>query len=542
VSPAQVAAAAVAILLAGGVAWRRRRLGLERSLLGIGIAVGLGVYASGLLSKIPNPEEAIKEIAQALGAWTYAFVGTAAFLETGAFVGLVAPGETIVIVGGVIAGEGEISILPLIGLVWLCAALGDSTSFMLGRKLGREFLERHGPRVKITAERLERVEGLFERHGGKTILIGRFIGLVRALAPFVAGASRLPYRRFLPFSVIGTGLWAALFSLLGYIFYRSFAQVADIAGRATLAFAFVVGAIAGGVYAYRRLRHHEERRRLAAWLERQGRRPLLRPIAAVVDPLWNRVLLPLVRAAAPRLRFLWHRLTPGELGIELTTALATTAVGLYVFALYADLLADDPGTTPADTELLDLSADLRMDVLVDGAKVVTDLGSLDVVGAIVLATAIVLAVRRRPIELVALLAGFLAIYASVSLAKAGIDRPRPPGPLIATSKSGFPSGHAAYSTVYVAVAVTAARVVPGFVRDAALLGGAVILAAAIGLSRVYLHVHYWSDVAAGWSLGFGIFGACATIGLIVAHLRQNEDRPRAPDGPLRQRGAAGGDR
>ena len=62
--------------------------------------------------------------------------------------------------------------------------------------------------MKITHERLEQVEGYFDRHGGKTILIGRFIGLVRALAPFIAGASGLTYRRFIPFSIVGTGLWA----------------------------------------------------------------------------------------------------------------------------------------------------------------------------------------------------------------------------------------------------------------------------------------------------------------------------------------------
>ena len=99
----------------------------------------------------------IEDVAEALGPWTYALVA-AAFLETGAFVGLVAPGETIVIAGGVIAGQGEIQLLPLIGLVWACAVLGDTTSFYIGRRLGRRFLERHGPRFKITEERLEQVE------------------------------------------------------------------------------------------------------------------------------------------------------------------------------------------------------------------------------------------------------------------------------------------------------------------------------------------------------------------------------------------------
>src|SRR4029453_12076343 len=136
------------------------------------------------------------------------------------------------------------------------------------------FLEKHGPRVKITPERLKQVEGYFARHGGKTILIGRFIGLVRAIAPFIAGSSKMPYRRFAPYSVIGTGLWSATFILLGYFFWRSFEKVAAVAGRATLAFGIVVGVGVGVVYAYRRLPHEEERGELGARGQRHGaRRP-----------------------------------------------------------------------------------------------------------------------------------------------------------------------------------------------------------------------------------------------------------------------------
>ena len=298
------------------------------------LAVGLIVYATGLLHLLPNPEKVIEDIAEALGPWTYALVGVMAFLETGAFVGLIAPGEFTVIIGGVVAGQGEIDIVPLIGLAWVCCILGDTASFFIGRKLGRNFLVKHGPKVRIDEATLEKVESYFDRHGGKTVLIGRFIGLVRAIAPFIAGSSGMRYRQFLPFSVLGTGLWATTFSLLGFFFYRSFEQVANIAGRVTLVFGTLVAIIVGTVYAYRRLRDEEERRRLAAWLDRQGRRPLLRPVAAVVRPLWRAIGRPATRVLAPQIRFLWHRITPGGLGIELTTALAVTAVGSYGFALH----------------------------------------------------------------------------------------------------------------------------------------------------------------------------------------------------------------
>jgi len=513
-------------------ALREHRTGLALAALA---AVVIGLYAAGVLPDLPDPEKVIEDVAQTLGPWTYALVAAAAFLETGAFVGLVAPGETTVIVAGVIAGQGEIELLPLIGIVWLSCVLGDTASFLLGRRLGREFLVRHGPKVKIDSERLHRVESYFERHGGKTILIGRFIGLVRAVAPFVAGASGLRFGRFLPFSVIGCGLWSTLFSVLGFLFYRSFDQVTAVAGRATLAFGIVVAVVVGGIQIYRRLRHEEERRRLAAWAHRQAARPPLRPIVSVLAPVWRGVVRPVAAMVAPALRFGRERLTPGELGLELTSAMAVAGVGLYVFTVYASTLAGGAGVTPADRGLLDLGGELRSDTTVSVAKVLTDLGSFATVATLLLGVGILLAARRSFAELAVLLTGSVLIYVSVQLAKNGIDRPRPAAPLDGAEGKSFPSGHAAYSTIWVGAAVALSRVVPGLARDAVLIAAGLAIAAVIGLSRIYLRVHYWSDVAGGWGLGAGLLALCATVILVVAHIRQNATGPAAT-------GAATGER
>ena len=359
----QIAAAVVAVLIVAFAVWRRDRLSGERKLLAAGVVIACAVYASGALSLLPDPKKVIEDIAETLGAWTYLLVGVMAFLETGAFVGLVAPGETVVIAGGVIAGQGEIELIPLIGLVWTCAILGDTTSFFIGRRLGREFLEKHGARVKITHERLEQVDGYFERHGGKTILIGRFIGLVRALAPFIAGSSRMSFGNFIPYSVVGTGLWATTFCVLGYVFWRSFDQVANIAGQAIFGLGLTVAVIVAIVVTYRR------RASIAAWLTEHERHPLLRPVFAVARPLHRRVILPLARALAPEARFLGERLTPGGgVGLELTTTLAVGGVGLYVFVLYTVVLSGDLGPTPLDRELLDVADRLRADAAVRASQ------------------------------------------------------------------------------------------------------------------------------------------------------------------------------
>jgi membrane protein DedA with SNARE-associated domain/membrane-associated phospholipid phosphatase len=532
-SAVHAAAAVAAIVLAGGAIWlrRKRRLGGDRLVLALLGAVALGVYASGVLSNLPDAKKVIEDLADALGPGTYALVGVMAFLETGAFVGLVAPGEFTVIIGGVIAGQGEISIIPLIGLTWACCIAGDTVSFFVGRRLGRSFLERHGPKVKITHERLEHVDGYFQRHGGKTILIGRFIGLVRAVAPFIAGSSGMQYRRFIPYSVIGTGLWATAYLMLGYVFYRSFDRVAAIAGRATLVFAALVALIIGIRFAYVRLRDEEQRARFLAWVDRQSRRPLLRPVAAVARALWRVVLGPAWRVVWPQVRFVWERITPGELGLELTTAIATAGVGLYIFVGNLVMVSDDPTGSPLDKRVYDIARDLRLDIGVDAAKVFSVVGSLPVVAGLVVVSALVLAFRRRPIELVVLVVSMLAIHIAVHVTKGAVDRPRPPQPLVGSAGSAYPSGHAAYSTAYVAMTVIASRVMGGVFSKATAVLVSVALAAAIGGSRIVLQVHWLSDVAGGWGLGAAIFGIVGTLGLVVGYLRNNEVAPAAPAGP-----------
>ncbi len=184
-------------------------------------AVAAGAVLTGLV-ELPDVGGLIEGLTSSLGAWAYLIVPALAFLETGAFVGLVVPGETAVLVGGVVAEQGSVAVVPLIGLVWMAAVAGDVVSFLIGRRLGRPFLERQGPRLGIGAAQLERVERFFARFGGRAVVLGRFVGVLRALTPFVAGASGYPLRRFAFFSVLGTFVWATTFTLIGFLFSESF--------------------------------------------------------------------------------------------------------------------------------------------------------------------------------------------------------------------------------------------------------------------------------------------------------------------------------
>jgi membrane protein DedA with SNARE-associated domain/uncharacterized membrane protein YbhN (UPF0104 family) len=213
----------------------RRRLTRGRLVwLAAGAIVG-GAYLVGAFPDLPGTQEAVTAIGEGLGDWTYAVVGGLALLETAVLVGLVAPGEWSAIVGGAVAGGGTVSVVALIATVWACAAAGHSLSFVAGRRFGRGVLVRHGPRFRLGPDRLAGVDRFFARHGAKAVFAGQFIGLFRAVMPFLAGSSGMPYRRFAAPSIAATGMWATAYILLGYLFYRSLAAVEGVLGVAAAA-------------------------------------------------------------------------------------------------------------------------------------------------------------------------------------------------------------------------------------------------------------------------------------------------------------------
>jgi membrane protein DedA with SNARE-associated domain/membrane-associated phospholipid phosphatase len=457
-----------------------------------------------------EPQALLDDISSALGQWTYLLVGAFAFLETGAFVGLVAPGETMVVLGGAVAGQGETNVILTIAIVWSGAFLGDTASFMLGRKLGRGWVEEHGHRLRITPERFKQVEAYFERHGGKTILIGRFIGLVRALAPFIAGTSGMGYRAMAPFSILGTGLWATFFTLLGYYAAKNLDAVFHAVERGFFWFAVFVGLIVGIVIAVRFLRVPANRAKAVREMEQ---RRLTRPLVAFG------------RRLRPQARFLWNRITPGNLGLELTAPFAALAVGAFVFFGYAIILGEDPGPTAGDTTAMDIVDTIRAAWLTDIAKVITWLGSGMAVTLVALAAALAFAVRRHFTEMWILIGAMVILLIAVPEAKDVIDRPRPPGSLVATADAAYPSGHAAYSIIYSWLAMAATlRLRPGWSGGTALMTAGLVVTALVGLSRVYLGAHYMSDVNGGWALGVCAFAVVTLISVLVAYgqlMRQN---------------------
>lgn len=508
-----------AVVLAGWLIIRRNKQHRWVQVAEVIVIAGACLVGFGVVH-LPNFEHLLEDAGQALGKWTYLAVGLLAFLETGAFLGFVAPGETAVIVGGLVAGQGQISLLALIAIVWTACVLGDLTSFEIGRRLGRQWLLKHGARLQITEERLETVESFLEKRGAVFIVFGRFLGLVRPLIPFTAGASRMPLRRFLPYDILAAGLWAITFCTLGFVFWRSIDQLTTYVSRGLFAFGTLVVVIGGIVALIHLRRSPEARAKVRDWIDERDDQPGWKHLAKIARPVWHLLLSPAAKVADVAARFTTDRITPGNLGLELTTLLMLALLGAFNFFLIGDAILNNPYPR-IDRWAADVADRLRHDMLVDIARVVTELGSAPVTAALTLATAIFALARRRWIDAVALICGWLVVWGAVHATKTAYDRERPSEPFTDTFNAAYPSGHTAYAIALIAIATVLVRAGVGWAVRIGVVTVAVILAAVVGVTRIYLRAHYLTDVLGGAALAIAIWSIVGILSLFAGRVRHN---------------------
>ena len=146
----------------------------------------------------------------------YVVTATIIFLDRAAFTGLVVPGELFVALGGVYAGRGELSLPAVIAVAAAGGIVGESVSFWLGRRYGERVIK-HLPFSKHIERNLDTTRKFLERHGGKTVLIARYVSVVGTFTPFILGTSDMPYGRFLAFDVVAIVAWATGVTMLGYV-------------------------------------------------------------------------------------------------------------------------------------------------------------------------------------------------------------------------------------------------------------------------------------------------------------------------------------
>ena len=200
----------------------------------------------------------LAEVIQAYGTWTYGLLFTIVFLETGLVVTPILPGDSLLFAAGSFAALGALDVRLLFVLLSVAAVLGDTVNYAIGHFVGPKVFHYERSRF-FNPEHLRKTHRFYEKYGGKTIIIARFVPIVRTFAPFVAGIGAMTYLRFLAYNVIGGVLWVAVCLFAGYFF----GNLPIVKKNFSLAIiAIVILSVMPAVVEY--VRHRRESRRAAS--------------------------------------------------------------------------------------------------------------------------------------------------------------------------------------------------------------------------------------------------------------------------------------
>ncbi|MGN4022813.1 VTT domain-containing protein, partial [Burkholderia gladioli] len=184
------------------------------------------------------------------GAWVYLVLFLIVFCETGLVILPFLPGDSLLFIAGAFAASGEMSLAGLIVLLLVAATAGNTVNYLIGRAIGPKVFDTHIPVLERFLDRaaLQKTHDFYERHGGKTLVLARFIPVVRTFAPFVAGVSMMRFARFQFFNVAGALLWVLLLVLLGYFFgnipfIRQYLNVIVLVGIGAAAVPVLIGGV-----------------------------------------------------------------------------------------------------------------------------------------------------------------------------------------------------------------------------------------------------------------------------------------------------------
>jgi membrane-associated protein len=174
-------------------------------------------YISTFISFFLHIDKHLTELAQNYGTWAYVILFIIVFCETGLVVTPFLPGDSLLFAAGALAAQGAFDVNLLAVLLFVAAVIGDAVNYSIGRRMGPAVFERKNSRV-FKPEYLSRTHRFFEKYGSKTIVLARFVPIVRTFAPFLAGVGTMSYAKFALYNVTGALLWISLFTYSGFFF------------------------------------------------------------------------------------------------------------------------------------------------------------------------------------------------------------------------------------------------------------------------------------------------------------------------------------
>jgi undecaprenyl-diphosphatase len=445
-------------------------------------------------------------VSQWVSHYGYILVALFLFIEAA---GVPVPGETALVTAAALAGRGALSItgVCIAGLVGTVA--GGHAGYWIGRRGGRALVTRHGRWVGITEARLDRTFQFFDQHGAKTVLLGRFVAVVRSFLGVLSGLSNMPMRTFAPYNLAGGMIWVAAFSSLGFVFGRNLPLLIRYIGRASLVLALLIAVVVVVVFVFR-------------WFER-NRVTIVRSLGQTFERIGA---APRVDALRRRHPLVWRALTGRSpeaeyLAIHLVVGFL---ISLAVIGLFASVTEGFVENTPLTRFDVAVASRLRASVAPDAIRIFELLSSVGGRGAmtlVLLAGAVVFTLRRKGIEL----AGWCAAFIGGSLLDAAlryvVRRSELPFADIVLINwgTGLASGHALGVLVgFGMLAYALIGTARGTALRAVIIIAATAIVAAITVSRLYLGQHYISDAAAGLAAGFVWLAMCIS-GIEVARQR-----------------------
>lgn len=424
--------------------------------------------------------------ALSFGVWGYAIAFLIAFSESLALIGAFIPGTILIVVFGFLSAHGDLNVWILITVSAVGAILGDSTSYFLGTK-GTKLFKKENRILNIS--HLEKGKHFFAKYGDRSIFVGRFIGVLRPIVPFVAGAARMEMRTFLFWNVVSGVSWSVAYIFLGYFFGDSFSSIEIWAGRVGVFVVLLILAI------------------FALWYLIKKSTSFWKVLYSYVCSIWHvfrthKNTRTFIHRHPSVVRFLRNRFRK-----DLFFGLPVTVLSiLFIGVLYTlvgvlqDIIAFDP-IVFVDVRFAHLLSMFRDSGLIQFFLAVTAFGTVPVV-IVVLLSASALGLlwnKRRYVE--ALWITVLGSQLFVLLGKYFVHRVRPDG-LISVyyePSFSFPSGHAAIAVaLYGFITYMLWQHVHSFKKKTTVLFVGVVFIFLLGFSRLYLGVHFLSDVIGGY--------------------------------------------